>query len=177
MSEDVGRSAGIPATPVSTPPAPPEATATATLEPHGNPEGQNGNGSTAEQAKETAQGLASKVSQQAASQVDQRTSDLGQRVSSVVGDLRQVGEQLQGQENQQAAKVANSTADQAERVAGYLQDVDGQRLLSDVEDLGRRQPLLVLAGGMALGVAAARVLKASSSDRYQRASSASTGTV
>ena len=49
----------------------------------------------------------------------------------------------------------------------YLKGASGDRLLRDVEDFARRQPWLVAAGGLALGFAASRFLKASSSRRYQ----------
>jgi hypothetical protein len=39
-----------------------------------------------------------------------------------------------------------------------------------VEDFGRRQPWAVIAGGLALGFAASRFLKASSSRRYESSS-------
>lgn len=169
---DPGLTAGIPATPAATPPAPPETLQTQepTQAESDTSQGDDGQG-TAEQVKEKAQGLSSKISDRATTEVDQRTSDLGERVSSVASDLREVGGKLEGQENGQAARVANSAADQAERVAGYLGDADGQQLLRDIEDLGRRQPWLVLAGGVAAGIAAARLLKASSTDRYQRSQS------
>ena len=49
----------------------------------------------------------------------------------------------------------------------YLKDASGDRILRDVEDFARRQPMLVTAAGLALGFAASRFLKASSSRRYQ----------
>jgi hypothetical protein len=48
-------------------------------------------------------------------------------------------------------------------------------MLHDVEDFGRRQPLALLAGGMVLGIVAARFLKASSSSRYQTRMAGSNG--
>ena len=58
-------------------------------------------------------------------------------------------------------------ADRAERLGGYLKQSDADRILGDIEDFGRRQPLAVLVGGLALGFIASRLLKASSSNRYQ----------
>ena len=63
--------------------------------------------------------------------------------------------------------MAEQVADRAESFGSYLRDADGERLLRDVEDVARRQPWLVAAGGLALGFAASRFLKASSSRRYQ----------
>jgi len=128
--------------------------------------GSSGVEQAAEQAREGATEAVSRVSDTARSQVDQRSTDAGERVSSVAGDLRTVGEQLREQGNDSGAKVAEQVADRAERAGSYLTESDADRILSDVEDLARRQPWLVLAGGVALGIAAARFLKASSSQRY-----------
>ena len=121
----------------------------------------------ADQAREQAGQVAGKISDTARTQVDQRSTQAGEKVSSLAGDLRGVGEQLREQGNEGGAKVAEQVAQRAERAGGYLSESDADRILGDVEDLGRRQPWLVLAGGVALGIAAARFLKASSSQRYQ----------
>lgn len=128
-------------------------------------------GSTVEQvagqAREQAGQLSERIQAAARDQVDQRSTQAGEKVSSLAGDMRSVGDQLQSNGNDSGAKIANQVAERAERAGGYLSDADGARILGDVEDLGRRQPWLALAGGIALGVVAARVLKASSSQRYQ----------
>jgi hypothetical protein len=49
----------------------------------------------------------------------------------------------------------------------YLREKDSHALLADVEDFSRRQPWAIAAGGLALGFAASRFVKASSSQRYQ----------
>jgi hypothetical protein len=54
-------------------------------------------------------------------------------------------------------------------VGDYLKGASGDRILRDVEDFARRQPMLVAAAGLALGFAASRFLKASSSRRYESA--------
>jgi hypothetical protein len=59
-----------------------------------------------------------------------------------------------------------------ERAGSWLQESDGDRIMRDVEDFARRQPLLVVAGGMVAGFALSRLLKASSRDRYDRRGSA-----
>jgi hypothetical protein len=100
-------------------------------------------------------------------QVDQRSTQAGDQVHSTAQDVRQVAEQLRNQGKDTPAKVAEQVADRAESFGTYLRDADGERLLRDVEDFARRQPWLVAAGGLALGFAASRFLKASSSRRYQ----------
>jgi hypothetical protein len=81
--------------------------------------------------------------------------------------VRKVAEQLRGQGKDTPARAAEQVADRAESFGSYLRDADGERLLRDAEDVARRQPWLIAAGGLALGFAASRFLKASSSRRYQ----------
>lgn len=62
-------------------------------------------------------------------------------------------------------------ADRAEQASSYLQNADADSLLHDVEDLGRRKPWAIALGGAAIGFAASRFLKASSTERYRASSS------
>ncbi|HEX6714614.1 MAG TPA: hypothetical protein VF066_14565 [Thermoleophilaceae bacterium] len=121
-----------------------------------------------EQAQEKAQEAASKATDSARTQIDQRSTDLGHRVVSTADDIRTVGTQLREQGKEQPAKVAEQAAQRVERVGNWLRDSDSDRLLSDVEDFGRRQPWALALGGLALGIAASRFLKASSTQRYRR---------
>ena len=116
------------------------------------------------QAADQAQGMVRK-------QVDQRTSDLGAQATSTSEDLRNIGEKLRDEGQDTPAQLADKAAEQTKRVGRYLADADADTLIADVEDLGRRQPMLVLAGGVVLGIAAARFLKASSSRRYEQSAS------
>src|SRR3954454_11791333 len=121
-----------------------------------------------EQAQEKAQEVKSKASDQARTQIAQRSTEVGERVHSTADDIRTVGQQLREQGKDQPAKLADQAAGHVERVGSWLRDSDSDRLLSDVEDFGRRQPWAFALGGLALGVAAARFLKASSTQRYQQ---------
>ena len=123
------------------------------------------------QAKEKAQEAAGQAKQKAGSkvreQVDQRSTQAGEQVAGTADDLRSVGEQLRSQGKDRPAQLAERAADRTERLGSYLRDSDSDRILNDVEDFARRKPWAVVAGGMALGFAASRFLKASSSDRYR----------
>jgi hypothetical protein len=119
------------------------------------------------QAQEKAQDATEKGQNMLREQVDQRSTEYGEKVSSTASDLRSVGEELRNQGKDTPAKLADRAAEQTEKVGDYLTDADGEKLLSDVEDFGRRQPWVVLGGGVLVGMAAARLLKASSRNRYQ----------
>jgi hypothetical protein len=122
------------------------------------------------QAKEQAQQAAGQAKGALRSQVDQRSTQAGEKVGGFASDVRSVGDQLREQGKDQPAKLADQAAERAERLGGYLRDSDADRILGDLEDFGRRQPWAVIAGGVMLGLAASRFLKASSSRRYEERS-------
>jgi len=121
-----------------------------------------------DQAKEQVQQVAGQAKGQISSQVDQRSTQAGEKVSQQAGDLRTVGQQLREQGKEGPAKVADQVADRVQGVGSWLTNSDGDKILHDIEDFGRRQPTAVLIGGLALGFLASRFLKASSSDRFER---------
>jgi hypothetical protein len=122
------------------------------------------------QAQEKAQQAAGEAKNRVRDQVDQRSTEAGQRVQTTADDIRGVGEELRKQGKDQPAKLADQVAERAERVGGYLERSNGDTILHDVEDFGRRQPWAVVLGGAALGIVASRLLKASSEGRYEQQS-------
>jgi hypothetical protein len=134
-----------------------------------------GEPSTTDHAREKAQEAAGQAKEKAGSQlraqVDRRSTDAGHRLGGYASDVRSVGEQLREQGKDQPAKLAEQAADRAERLGRYLTDSDPDRILGDVEDFGRRRPWAVIAGGLALGLVASRLLNASASDRYRQRTS------
>jgi ElaB/YqjD/DUF883 family membrane-anchored ribosome-binding protein len=122
------------------------------------------------QAQEKAREAAGKAQDNVRQQIDQRSTEAGERVGSTAQDLRSVGEELRKQGKDGPAKLADRAAEQTERVGGYLKQRGPDEMLEDVEDFGRERPWAVLAGGVAVGVLAARFLKASSRNRYQQRS-------
>jgi hypothetical protein len=65
------------------------------------------------------------------------------------------------------AQLVHQVASRTDQLGRYLRESDADKILRDVEDFGRQQPWIVAAAGLALGVAAARFLKASSRRRYE----------
>ena len=128
--------------------------------------------SAPEQAKEKVQEVASGASEQARSRVSdvvtQRSTDAGQQVNQTAQALRQTSSNLSGP----PAKVLDAIAERVESFASYLQSADGDQILNDVENFGRRQPNAVIFGGLTLGFIASRLLKASSTRRYESSGAA-----
>jgi hypothetical protein len=125
----------------------------------------------ASQAQDKAREAAGQARGRVREQVDQRSTQIGDQVNSNAGDVRSVAEELRNQGKDAPARYVDQAADRAERLGGYLQNSDGDQILRDVEDFGRRNPWAVAAGGLLLGFAASRLLKASSSQRYQSSQS------
>ena len=119
------------------------------------------------QVQEKAQETAQKAQGMVREQIDDRSTKAGEQVSTAAGDLRSVGEELRKQGKDTPAKLADNAAERTEKLGSYLAEADSDRILSDLEDFGRRQPWVVLAGGLALGLVGARFIKASSSSRYR----------
>ena len=106
-------------------------------------------------------------------QVDQRSTQAGQQVSTVANDVRSVAEELRTQGKDTPARYAEQAAEKVQSAGQWLESADGDQLLHDVEDFARRNPWAIAAGGLALGLVASRLLKASSGERYR--ASVSTG--
>jgi hypothetical protein len=100
-------------------------------------------------------------------QVDQRSTQAGQQVNTVADDVRSVAGELRNQGKDKPAQYAEQAAERVQSVGQWLERSDGDQLLSDVENFARRNPWAVAAGGLVLGLAASRFLKASSSERYR----------
>jgi hypothetical protein len=120
-------------------------------------------GEVGEKAQEAAGGAQDKLREQ----LDRRSTKAGDTVAGTAEDLRSVGVELRKQGKDTPARFAEGAAEKTDRLGSYLRESDADTMLADIEEFGRRQPLAVLAGGLVVGIAAARFLKASSRGRYR----------
>jgi hypothetical protein len=134
--------------------------------------------STVDQAKEKAQDTMHQVQDKAVEakgqltgrlrqELDGRSTKAGAELHLVLDAVRRAGQQLREEGQEGPAKLVEAATERLERLGNYLSDADADRMLRDVEDFGRRQPWLVAGGGMLLGLFGSRLLKASSSRRYE----------
>lgn len=112
-----------------------------------------------QQVKETAQTSVRE-------QVDTRSTQAGEQVSATALALRTTSRSLHEEGQDAPARAADQLAGYAERIGDYLTKTDGEQLLRDAEEFGRRQPLAAIGLGLVAGIAGARLLKASSRNRY-----------
>ena len=108
------------------------------------------------------------VAQQAASLArDQVSEGLGHAADGVehVANLAdQAGQNLRQHDQDALAQYASRAADRLEQLATHLRETPPEQLLAETEQALKRQPGLVLAGSVALGLLAARVFKHTGSD-------------
>src|SRR3954451_6743301 len=123
-------------------------------------------GEAAEQVQEVAHSLAGQAQDRIREQVDQRSTEAGERVGGTAEDIRAVGEELRNKGKDGPAKVAHQAADRIDRAGSYLRESDAERILNDVENLGRSRPWAVLAGGVVVGLAAAGSPTPGTRERY-----------
>lgn len=118
------------------------------------------------QARGKAQEAAGQARSRLREQVDQRSTQAGEQVGSSAQALRATADRLREEGQDGPARAAEQLAGQAEKVGSWLVDSDADRILDDVEEFARRQPLAVVGVGLLVGFAASRLLKASSQSRF-----------
>jgi hypothetical protein len=127
-------------------------------------------GSTTDQARDKAQEVGAQARSRVRDEVDRRSTEVGHQAGSTAQALRDASGRLRDEGNEPVARGLEQVAQRVDRAGGWLREADGERILRDVEDFGRRNTLAVVAGGLAIGFAASRLLKASSRDRYESSS-------
>lgn len=126
---------------------------------------------TGQQAVQQTQQVAGQVTESAkknaVSYADSQKQTAKQYLQSVADALHETGQSLQSKNQTPIANYANKAADQVEGFAGYLERTPVQDMVRDAEDFARQHSTLFLGGALALGLAAARFIKASApSSRY-----------
>jgi ElaB/YqjD/DUF883 family membrane-anchored ribosome-binding protein len=128
---------------------------------------QTGTEQVKERVQDVAEQAKSKTQEQLRTQINQRSTQAGEQVSSTAAAMRKTSEHLRVEGKDSVAKVVDGVAERSERLGSYLTRADGDQILRDIEDLARKQPWLFVGGSAVVGFLASRFMKASSSNRYQ----------
>lgn len=115
-----------------------------------------------EAGKEAGQGvgvLTERATDLGFQQADKARDKAAEGLGQVTDSIRRVSQDMEG-DQPAIANVVTTAADQADRIAEYLRNTDARQILSTVEDVARRQPLVFLGGAFVLGLAASRLIKA-----------------
>jgi hypothetical protein len=123
-----------------------------------------------ERAGESVGQLAERATELGFTQADRGKEQAAQGISQVAQSLRRVSSEMEAQQPA-IADAGRTAAEQADRLATYLQQTDAREIVRTVEDAARRQPIIFMGGAFLLGLAAARFLKAAGgpSSTYQSA--------
>ena len=112
-------------------------------------------------AGEKAGQLRQQASEKLQEQIDQRSTDVGSQARSVAGALRDTTGNLREEGKTGAATVAEQAADKIEQLGGYLERMDGQSIMRDIQSFARRRPWALAGIGVVTGLIGARFAKAS----------------
>ena len=95
-------------------------------------------------------------------------SQFAEQFGTVAKALRRTTEHLRSEDQQRIAGLTETVARQVDQVADYLRGKDAAAMRTDLENLARRQPALVIGGALILGLIGARFLKSSQPERRFR---------
>ena len=112
-----------------------------------------------QQATESAGRLAERAADIGLQQADRGREMAAEGIDKVARTVRRVSTDMQA-DQPQIANAALTAADQADKVAQYLRETDARQMISNVEEVARRQPLIFIGGAFLLGLAASRFIKA-----------------
>jgi ElaB/YqjD/DUF883 family membrane-anchored ribosome-binding protein len=115
-------------------------------------------------AESTVETITEQAQQTAEAHVSTQKDQAASALHSVAEAVRQSGDQLR-QEQPQLASLANQAADRVDSASDYIRQHDVRDFVHSAEDFARREPLIFLGGAFAIGLIAARFLKASSPSR------------
>lgn len=99
-------------------------------------------------------------------QIETRSADSGRRIKATAQTLRTVAEELRNDPTTNpAADLAERGAEMIDRIGTYFEETDFATMVSDAETFSRQQPWVVAAAGLAAGILASRLVKATAARR------------
>jgi ElaB/YqjD/DUF883 family membrane-anchored ribosome-binding protein len=126
------------------------------------------------QLSEAARGVAEQAEQTVEAKASTTMNQLSGTIEGVAHAIRRAGDDLRG-EQPQLASVADTAADQVDRLSRYLHESEPREVLDQLEDAARRQPALVIAGGLAVGLILGRLLRTAAPSIQQATASTNGG--
>jgi len=115
-----------------------------------------------QQLQGAATDLINQATRTAEAQASTTMTRMGETLHAVAEALRDAGEGLRDQQPN-IAGFADTAAQQVESSASYLREHDAGEAMRQVQDFARRQPALVIGGGLAAGLILGRLLRSGTS--------------
>jgi ElaB/YqjD/DUF883 family membrane-anchored ribosome-binding protein len=111
-----------------------------------------------------ATGLAEQAGRTVEAQASTLMSKAGESLEQVARAIRDAGSNLR-EERPEFATYADTAAQRVETAASYLREHDAREVIDTTQDYARRQPAVVAAGALAVGLLVGRFLRSGSSVR------------
>ena len=127
-----------------------------------------------ERVQEVASDLVDQAGRTAGAQASRTMTQAGDTLQHVAEVVREAGQELHT-ERPEFANVADTAANQVERLAGYLRSHDATDAWNDTSDAARRQPALVIGGALLAGLALGRFLRTATETTLSRSRGTSGG--
>jgi hypothetical protein len=108
--------------------------------------------------KETASGVADEAAQTLEATAAHGMSQAGEVLHQVAKAVRDSSTGLQT-EQPQIARVMTTAAEKLDEAASYVSEREPRELMDTAQDTARRQPVLVIGGGLLAGIVLGRVLR------------------
>jgi hypothetical protein len=118
---------------------------------------------------QAAGGVAQEAGRVAETKASETMTQIGDTLEQVAQVVRDAGEGIR-MDRPEIAGVADTAAEQVERSSRYMREHDAREVMEAVQDAARRQPVAVVAGGLALGLAVGRLLRSTGGSRATSAS-------
>lgn len=128
-----------------------------------------------EQARHQAARAVGQTQERAQAFLSEQKEVAAEHIDGVVKVLHDTVDQLRQRSPGAVSEYAERAVDSLDSVAQALREQDMRALVGQVEDFARRQPVLFLAGSVAIGFAVARFLKSSSQGHGQGSGASSAG--
>jgi ElaB/YqjD/DUF883 family membrane-anchored ribosome-binding protein len=108
--------------------------------------------------QQAANGLADQATRTAEAQASNMMTKAGETLEQVARTIRDAGEGIRD-ERPEIAGIADTTAQRMQDASMYLREHEAREVIESAQDYARRQPAIVVAGGLALGLLVGRFLR------------------
>lgn len=108
--------------------------------------------------QDAATSLADQAGRTAEMQASNAMTKAGESLEQVARAIRDAAEGLRG-ERPEIAGFADTAAQRVDEASTYLRDHDAREVIDSVQEYARRQPAVVIAGGLAAGLLIGRFLR------------------
>jgi hypothetical protein len=112
---------------------------------------------------EVAGEVASQVRDRASEAAGEKVAEAGSWATSTAEDLHDIATELRDRGRDRPARIADMAGDGIEQAGQYLRDTSPDAMVNDVRGFARQQPVAFAAAAAVVGLAVARVVRATTS--------------